>query len=118
MENEASSELPPPSPAVAQSNPGTRGELLDEFYDVYAASVRNLGTLLTERPALNVGGTLLTDPTIVDADGHLVAAYDGPEDLFAGELHHRREHSIEFQALWLQHLFGGRRTRGGNSWKR
>lgn len=48
-------------------------------------------------------------PTATDVVDRLVAAYDGPEQLFAGELHHRREHSIEFQALWLQHLFGGRR---------
>lgn len=45
-------------------------------------------------------------PTATDVVDRLVAAYDGPEELFAGELHHRREHSIEFQALWLQHLFG------------
>ncbi len=46
-------------------------------------------------------------PTATDVVDRLVSAYDGPERLFAGELHHRREHSIEFQALWLQHLFGG-----------
>jgi MEMO1 family protein len=30
-------------------------------------------------------------------------------DLYADELTHRNEHSIEFQALYLAHLFGGRR---------
>jgi len=32
------------------------------------------------------------------------------EDLLADELTHRSEHSIEFQAVFLQYLFGGRRT--------
>jgi len=29
-----------------------------------------------------------------------------PLDLFAGEFAHRREHSIEFQVVWLQHVLG------------
>jgi AmmeMemoRadiSam system protein B len=33
-----------------------------------------------------------------------------PDDLFAAELAHRAEHSVEFQAVWLQYL---RRRRGG-----
>jgi hypothetical protein len=37
----------------------------------------------------------------------LQQVYD--EDLFADELLHRTEHSLEFQTLFLQYLFGGRR---------
>ncbi|MBX3472579.1 MAG: AmmeMemoRadiSam system protein B [Planctomycetes bacterium] len=48
-------------------------------------------------------------PVDHDALGRLVDAYDGEGDLFAGEFHHRGEHSIEFQAVYLAHLFGGRR---------
>lgn len=48
-------------------------------------------------------------PTDVEVLERLLAAYDGPDDLFAGELHHRAEHSIEFQAVYLAHLFAGRR---------
>lgn len=46
-------------------------------------------------------GPVPTDQAALD---RLLAAYDGPDDLFAGELHHRGEHSIEFQAVWLRHL--------------
>jgi AmmeMemoRadiSam system protein B len=49
-------------------------------------------------------GTLRTDQAFVD---HLVARC-GPE-ILEGELAHRGEHSIEFQALFLRYLFGGRR---------
>ena len=45
-------------------------------------------------------GTAPTDRAVVEA---LLAAYDGPEDLLAGELHHRLEHSVEFQAVHLLH---------------
>lgn len=48
-------------------------------------------------------------PVDHDVLGRLVAAYDGGDDLFAGEFHHRGEHSIEFQAVYLAHLFHGRR---------
>lgn len=48
-------------------------------------------------------------PTDVELLERLLAAYDGPDDLLAGELHHRAEHSIEFQAVYLAHLFAGRR---------
>jgi AmmeMemoRadiSam system protein B len=51
-------------------------------------------------------GQVPCDRDVVD---RLVAGYDGPDDLFAGEWHHRGEHSIEFQTVWLAHLFGGRR---------
>ncbi len=48
-------------------------------------------------------------PTDVEAVERLLDAYQGPDDLLAGEFHHRGEHSIEFQAVYLAHLFGGRR---------
>lgn len=48
-------------------------------------------------------------PSDGEAIDRLLAAYDGPDDLFAGEFHHRGEHSIEFQAVHLAHLFGGGR---------
>lgn len=48
-------------------------------------------------------GTLETDVALVDA----LAAECGDE-LFAEELHHRREHSIEFQAVWLRHVYADR----------
>jgi AmmeMemoRadiSam system protein B len=49
-------------------------------------------------------GTLQTDQAFVD---HLVARCGG--GILEGELAHRGEHSIEFQAVFLQYLFGGRR---------
>jgi AmmeMemoRadiSam system protein B len=46
-------------------------------------------------------GTVLTDVGLVDdLTGEL------GEGHFVEELNHRREHSIEFQAVWLRHLFG------------
>jgi AmmeMemoRadiSam system protein B len=48
---------------------------------------------------------------VVETDTDLVAALDAaldPADLHADELHHRTEHSIEFQAVWLRHLYGDR----------
>lgn len=44
-----------------------------------------------------------------EALDRLLGAYDGHDDLFGGEFHHRGEHSIEFQAVYLAHLFQGRR---------
>jgi MEMO1 family protein len=49
-------------------------------------------------------GALAVDGEFVDA---LVAR--APLDLFAAELAHRTEHSIEFQAVFLRYLFHGRR---------
>lgn len=49
-------------------------------------------------------GDLETDVGLVD---HL-AQVAGGDALFADELHHRHEHSIEFQAVWLRHIFGDR----------
>ena len=50
-------------------------------------------------------GHVPTDRAVVDA----LAAELGEEELFADELVHRQEHSVEFQILWLQHLFGHRK---------
>lgn len=61
---------------------------------------------LTRKPFETPIGTV---PTDVEAVDRLVAAYAGPEDLFAGEFHHRSEHSIEFQVVYLAHLFAGQR---------
>jgi hypothetical protein len=47
-------------------------------------------------------GEVTTDITLVD---QLASRLDGALDLFADELHHRTEHSIEFQALLLRHVF-------------
>lgn len=51
-------------------------------------------------------GTLDVDHAAVD---RLLGGYEGGEDLFSGEFHHRGEHSIEFQAVYLAHLFHGKR---------
>lgn len=56
-------------------------------------------------------GTVGTDRQFVD---DLTARYfeqGGGGDLFADELVHRGEHSIEFQTLFLQHLHGAREYR-------
>lgn len=50
-------------------------------------------------------GALAVDERFLDA---LLARYDGPEDLLAGRAHHRGEHSIEFQALFLAYAYQGR----------
>jgi len=50
-------------------------------------------------------GAVPTDRALADA---LLAALPG-EDLLADELCHRTEHSIEFQMVWLRHLFPRRR---------
>lgn len=49
-------------------------------------------------------GVLPTDTAIVDA----LAQAIGEEAAFAGELHHRREHSIELAAVWMHHMRGGK----------
>ncbi|MBI3268257.1 MAG: AmmeMemoRadiSam system protein B [Planctomycetes bacterium] len=50
-------------------------------------------------------GVVPTDQEFID---RVVARYPRA-DLFAGEFAHQAEHSIEFQALFLQYLFGGKR---------
>lgn len=49
-------------------------------------------------------GPVQTDRAVVDA----LAAELGEDELFSDELVHRQEHSVEFQILWLKHLFGER----------
>ena len=48
-------------------------------------------------------GTLPTDQDVID---RLEAAW-GDDSLFAEELHHRREHSIELAAVWLHYMRKG-----------
>ena len=48
-------------------------------------------------------GDVTTDTALVDT---LTQQVDGALDLFADELHHRTEHSVEFQALLLRHVLG------------
>ena len=46
-------------------------------------------------------------PCATDAVDALAAAL-GEDEAYADELHHRTEHSIEFQAVWLRHALGQR----------
>jgi hypothetical protein len=48
-------------------------------------------------------------PARVDRDFVDALAARARQDCFAAELAHRHEHSIEFQAVFLQYLYGGRR---------
>jgi AmmeMemoRadiSam system protein B len=57
----------------------------------------------TAKPFETPFGQLPVDREVLDA-----IARRTPSDLFAAELAHRSEHSIEFQAVWLQYL--GRRA--------
>ncbi len=53
-------------------------------------------------------GTMHTDVGLVDALVDKVAARLGParaEALFKDEYHHRGEHSLEFQMVWLRHVW-------------
>jgi AmmeMemoRadiSam system protein B len=60
---------------------------------------------LTRKSYATPLGELATDVALVDElVGRLPFHADG---LFADELHHRNEHSIELQAVWLAHIFGG-----------
>ncbi|HZZ84930.1 MAG TPA: AmmeMemoRadiSam system protein B [Anaeromyxobacteraceae bacterium] len=49
-------------------------------------------------------GPVTTDRALAEA----LAAELGEEELFADELCHRQEHSVELQLLWLRHLFPAR----------
>ncbi len=62
---------------------------------LFAATTKDYNTPL---------GPVQTDRAFVSA---LQAGYSG--DLFAEEILHRVEHSLEFQALFLQYVFGGKR---------
>lgn len=59
---------------------------------------------LTRKPYDTPLGPAAIDRDVVEA----VAARAG-QDCFGSEPAHRREHSIEFQAVFLRHLLGGRR---------
>jgi AmmeMemoRadiSam system protein B len=48
-------------------------------------------------------------PAAVDRDFVEALARRARQDCFAAELAHRTEHSIEFQAVFLRYLYGGRR---------
>lgn len=48
-------------------------------------------------------GPLPTETAVIDELAEVI----GREAAFAGELHHRREHSIELAAVWLHHVRGG-----------
>jgi len=57
-------------------------------------------------------GTVATDRELVERIAGLTDEQSGPGerslDFFVDEFAHRNEHSIEFQVLFLQYLFGGR----------
>ncbi len=55
---------------------------------------------LTRLPYATPFGVLPTDAETVDR----LAQAIGPDAAFAGEMRHRREHSIELVAVWLHHL--------------
>lgn len=56
-------------------------------------------------------GTVTTDRALIDRLAeHLGSSLAGQQlDLFADELAHRHEHSLEFQAMFLQYVLGGQR---------
>ncbi|MGQ9676728.1 MAG: AmmeMemoRadiSam system protein B [Chloroflexota bacterium] len=58
------------------------------------------GVTLTRQHYATPWGTLPTAREVVDS----VAEAIGSETAFAGELHHRREHSIELAVVWLHYL--------------
>jgi AmmeMemoRadiSam system protein B len=58
---------------------------------------------LTRQSYATPFGVLPTDTAIVDA----LADVLGVEEAYSGELHHRREHSIELAAVWMHHIRGG-----------
>lgn len=56
-------------------------------------------------------GTMATDVAVLDDLLDRLSAEHGQEagqSLLAGEFHHRGEHSIELQVIWLQHALGER----------
>jgi AmmeMemoRadiSam system protein B len=63
-----------------------------------------LGTItLTPQNYASPLGVMPTDKELVNR----LAEALGPENVFAEELHHRGEHSIELALVWLQHLRNG-----------
>ena len=60
------------------------------------------GTItLTQQPYATPYGVLPTDAGLIEQ----IAQAIGPENAFAEELHHQREHSVELSAVWLHHIF-------------
>ncbi|MDW8099535.1 MAG: AmmeMemoRadiSam system protein B [Anaerolineae bacterium] len=59
---------------------------------------------LTRQRYASPFGTLPTDLEVVEA----VAEAVGPEQVFAEELHHRTEHSVELAFTWLHYMLGDR----------
>jgi AmmeMemoRadiSam system protein B len=60
---------------------------------------------LTRKSYATPLGVVPTDVDLVDALASDLAGADG-DALFDDEFHHAREHSIEFQAVWLRHVMG------------
>ena len=60
---------------------------------------------LTRKDYATPLGTIPVDHELLE---RVLAHYDGPDDLFAGEIAHKGEHSIEFQMVELAHVFGER----------
>lgn len=56
---------------------------------------------LTKQPYATPYGVLPAEEALIDK----LAAVLGTEAAFADELNHRQEHSIEFAAVWLHHIF-------------
>ncbi len=69
----------------------------DHFSEGYPIS-------LTRQNYATPYGTLPTAVSIVDELVEVV----GEEAAFAGELHHRKEHSIELAAVWMHHMRAGK----------
>jgi AmmeMemoRadiSam system protein B len=56
---------------------------------------------LTRQPYGTPYGVLPSDLALIDS----VAQAVGPDMVFAEELHHRNEHSVELSAVWLHYIF-------------
>lgn len=95
--------------AVAESAPA-------ELYVIFGTSHTGTRSLrdprgpaplfaLTRKSFLTPLGEVTTEVAAVE---RLLDAYEGRDDLLAGEFHHRGEHSIEFQTLYLRALLGER----------
>ena len=87
--------------AVAES---CEAELFVVFGTAHVGTGR-LRFALTKKDYETPLGAIPTDQALVEK---LVSLYEGPDDLFSGELAHRGEHSIEFQMVELAHLYGER----------
>jgi len=87
--------------AVAESS---EADLFVVFGTAHAGTDR-ARFALTRKSYATPLGTIETDVELVE---RLAKAYEGPDDLFCGELAHKSEHSIEFQMVELAHLYGER----------